>query len=104
MTRRAKSPARTHSQCSQFSAFGTHRLRDPRLSRSRSADFGVRRDRCNSLQDLRSDLVGVALRVRPAVFEIAFVAVVYEAVRYPDRCAAVGHAVAELMDRLGLVL
>src|SRR6185437_14975022 len=56
------------------------------------------------LQDLRSDLVGVALRVRAAIFQIALVTVVHEAVGNADRSAAVGQAVAELVPRRGLVL
>src|SRR6266576_3002075 len=72
-----------------------------RLSGGRLGDGRNRRDR---LQDLGSDLVGVALRVRTAVFEIALVAVIGEAVGYADRGAAVRNAVAELGDRSGLVL
>src|SRR3954452_6265325 len=56
------------------------------------------------LQDLRSDLVWVALRVRTAVFQIALVAVVGEGVRNADRGTAIGNAVAELVPRRGLVL
>src|SRR3569623_1538145 len=56
------------------------------------------------LQDLRSDLVWVALRVRTAVFQIALVAVVDEGVRHTDRRATVGDAPAELVPGRGLVL
>src|SRR3981189_3432242 len=71
------------------------------LSRCR---FGGGRNRCDRLQDLGGDLVGVALRIRTAVFEIALVPVIDEAVRHADRGATVRDAVAELMDRSGLVL
>ena len=63
----------------------------------RHGALGGGRDRRDRLQDLRSDLVGVALRVRAAIFEIALVAVLDEAVRHADRGAAVGNAVAELV-------
>src|SRR6201996_4341441 len=56
------------------------------------------------LQDLRGDLVGVALRVRTAVFQITLVAVVDEGVRNADRGTTISHAVAELVPRCGLVL
>src|SRR6185437_12087728 len=56
--------------------------------RSGRCRFGGR-DRGDRLQDLRSDLVGVALRVRAAIFQIALVSVVHEAVRNADRGAAV---------------
>src|ERR1700691_77520 len=71
------------------------------LGRSRLGTAGNRRDR---LQDLGSDLVGVALGVRAAIFQIALVAVIGEAVGHADRSAAVGDAIAELMDRSGFVL
>src|ERR1700722_7423902 len=58
----------------------------------------------NRLQDLRRDLVGVALRVRTAVFQMALVAIVDEGVRNADRSAAIGHAIAELVPRSRLVL
>src|ERR1700704_4974425 len=74
---------------------------DERLSGGRLGDGRNRRDR---LQDLGSDLVGVALRVRSAVFEIALVAVIGEAVGYADRGAAVRDAISEVADRSGLVL
>src|ERR1700754_463698 len=66
--------------------------------------LGAGRHRGNRLEDLRSDLVGVALRVRTAVFQIALVPIVCEGVRNADRGAAVGNAVAELVPRRGLVL
>src|SRR5580698_269315 len=62
------------------------------------------RNRRDRLQDLGSDLVGVALGVRATIFQITLVAIVDEAVRDADRCATIGDAVAELMDRSSLVL
>src|ERR1700712_2050766 len=62
------------------------------------------RDRGDRLQDLRRDLVRVALGVRAAVFEIALVVIVGEAVRHPDRGTTVCNAVGEAVDRLGLVM
>ena len=47
------------------------------------------------LEDLGSDLVGVALRVRAAVFQVALVAVVDEGMRHADGGAAVRDAVVE---------
>src|SRR5687768_15652403 len=76
-----------------------------RASNKRSSDLGNRRRHARDrLQDDRSDLVGVALGVRAAIFEIAAVAVVDEAVRNANGGAAVGHAVAELVPRRRLVL
>src|SRR3984893_5192173 len=46
-------------------------------------------------QNPGSNLVGFALRIRTAVFEIAFVAVLCETVRYTDWCASVCDPVAE---------
>src|ERR1700682_664130 len=69
------------------------------LGRSR---LGGGRDRSARLQDLGSDLVGVALRVRAAIFQIALVAVIGERVRHADRGAAVGDTVGELGDGRGL--
>src|SRR5882757_5298075 len=66
--------------------------------------FGAGRNRSDGLEDLRSDLVGVALRVRAAIFQIALVAVVGEGVRNADRSAAVGNTVAELVPGRGLML
>src|SRR5204862_2679484 len=57
----------------------------------------------DGLQDAAGNLVGVALRVRPAVFEVSLVVVVHEAVRNADRGAAVGDAVVELVDGLRLM-
>src|SRR5260370_42370545 len=57
-----------------------------RLSGGRLGDGRNRRDR---LQDLGSDLVGVALRVRTAIFEVALLAVIGEAVGETDRGCAV---------------
>src|SRR6185369_8382909 len=58
----------------------------------------------DGLQDLGSDLVGVALGVRATVFQIALVVVLDERVRHADRSTAVGNAVAELVPGGGLVL
>src|SRR5437879_5149152 len=66
--------------------------------------LGAGRDFRDGLQDLGRDLVGVALRVRTAVFQIALVSVVGEGVRNADRRAAVGNAVAELVPGGSLVL
>src|ERR1700730_11733679 len=71
------------------------------LGRSRLGGSRNRRDR---LEDLRSDLVGVALRVRAAIFQIALVAVIDEAVGHADRSAAVSNTIAEFGDRSGFVL
>src|SRR4029079_19373565 len=62
------------------------------------------RDGLDSLEDLRGNLVGIALRVGTAIFQIAPVVVLDEAVRHANRCATVGDAVAELVDRGSLVL
>src|SRR5215467_15227383 len=62
------------------------------------------RNRRDGLQDLRSDLVWVALRVRAAIFQIALVAVVDEGMRHADRGTAIGHAIGEGVDRCRLVL
>src|SRR3954452_16172745 len=75
------------------------------IERLRSNRLLGGRDRRDRLQDLRGDGVGVALRVRAAVFEIAPVGIVLdERVRYADRGAAVGHAIAELVPGRSLVL
>src|SRR4051794_20161321 len=63
-----------------------------------------RRNGRHRLQDLGGDLVWVALRVRAPVLEVTPVTVADEAVRDADGRAAVGNAVAEGVDRLGLVL
>src|SRR5579872_3209842 len=76
----------------------------PQRSRILRGGFRAGRHRGDRLQDLRGDLVGVALRIRAAIFEIALVAVVDEGVRHADRGAAIGHAPAEGVDRCGLVL
>src|SRR6478609_9609158 len=70
---------------------------DLRLPNSRS------RDERDGLEDPRGDLIRVALGVWTAVFEVALVVVLHEAVRHADGSAAVGEAVGELVDRLGLV-
>src|ERR1700740_3646062 len=92
-----------HGYCPGGSSLlpGSPRPRAVLLGRRRlccSRDFG------NLLQDLRSDLVGVALRVRTTVFEVTLVAVVHEGVRHADRSTAVGQAEAELVPGRGLVL
>ena len=46
---------------------------------------GARRHGRDRLQDLRGNLVGVALRVRAAVFEVATIAIVDEAMGDSDR-------------------
>ena len=70
------------------------RCAQPTLQLSRrGADFTAGRHGRDRFEDLRGDLVRVALRIRPAIFEIAFVAVVDEAVRHADRRAAVGETV-----------
>ena len=61
------------------------------------------RDRGDRLKNAAGDLVGVALRIRAAILEVAFVAAVDEAVRDADGRTAVSQAVAEFVDRLGLV-
>ena len=77
------------------------RMRFARLCCSRL--FGVLRHGVDRLQDPRSDLVGVPLRVRATIFQVALVVVLDEAVRHADRSAAVGHALGEIVDGLGLV-
>src|ERR1700716_1009019 len=71
------------------------------LGRGRLGSGRHGRDR---LQDLRSDLVGVALRVRTAIFQIPLVAAIGEAMGHADRGTAVRDTIAELGDRSGLVL
>src|SRR5882672_4708982 len=66
--------------------------------------LGAGRNLGDRFEDLRSDLVGVALRVRAAVFQIALVAVVDEGMWNADRSAAIGNAVGEGIDRRRLVL
>src|SRR5262249_3916830 len=78
--------------------------RGRRVSRLGRGRLGAGRNFRDGLQDLGRDLVGVALRVRAAVFQIALVSVVDEGVRNADRRAAVGHAIAELVPGRGLVL
>src|SRR5262245_34929783 len=55
--------------------------------------LGSGRNLGDRLQDLRGDLVGVALRVRTTVFQVALVAVVHEGVRHADRSATVGQTI-----------
>src|SRR4030081_3241297 len=75
-----------------------------RASASGRDCLGRGRNGSDRLQYLGSDLVGVALRVRAAIFQIALVAVVGEGMRHPDRGAAVRNTVAEGVDRGGLML
>src|ERR1700746_4178315 len=72
------------------------------IDRLRGGRLGGGRNGCDRLQDLRSDLVGVALRVRTAVFQIALVGVVDEGVRHADRGATIGYTPGECVDRGGL--
>src|SRR5205085_3808503 len=55
------------------------------------------------LQDPAGDAVRIAERVRPPVLEVAAVAVLHEAVRDPNRRAAIRDPVVEPVDRLRLV-
>ena len=66
--------------------------------------FNRLRNRCDRAQNLRRDLVGIALGIRTAIFEVSPVAIGDKAVRHADRRTAIGDAIAELMDGLGLVL
>src|SRR5260370_15223754 len=101
-TKRNDSPKRSGALADQVAA-RTPPVRAvcPALGRSR---LGGRRHGRDRLHDLGNDLVGVALRVRAAIFQIALVTVVGEAVRYADRGAAVSNTIRELVDRSGLVL
>src|SRR5208283_253736 len=55
------------------------------------------------LKNARDDLVGIGFRVRAAIFQIAFVTVLDEVNRHPDRSAPIGETIAELVNRLRLV-
>ncbi len=55
------------------------------------------------LQNAAGDLVRVSGGVRTTVFQVATVGVLWEAVRHADGGSAVGHAVVEFVDGLGLV-
>ena len=55
------------------------------------------------LNDPSQNLVWIGLGVRTTIFEVALIATVDEAVRNSNRRSTVSHAVAELVDRLGLV-
>src|SRR5215831_4584411 len=59
------------------------------LLRPLRRNLGAGRHRRDRLQDLRGDLVWVALRVRTAIFQIALIAVVDERVRHADRSATI---------------
>src|SRR5690349_7882464 len=69
--------------------------------------LGLLATRCRNgldgLQDATGNLVGVALRVWTAIFEIALVAVVHKAVRDTDGCATIRDTVVELVDGLCFV-
>src|SRR5205085_10883109 len=103
-------PSNPHPKCKR-SATATDAMTDrgvrtlpPERIGVLSRRLGRGRHRGDRLEDLRSDLVGVALRVRAAVFQIPLVPVVDEAVGHSDRGTAVGDAIAEGVDRCGLVL
>lgn len=66
------------------------------------AFFGERDSR-NRLQDAAGDLVGIALGVRTAIFQVTFIVVVHETVRDADGCAAVRNPVVELVNGLRFV-
>src|SRR6266852_131715 len=104
MPKRNDPPERQGSDGSCCSPRGAPGLKAGLSSRLLSGSFGAGRNRGHRLQDLRSDLVGVALRVRAAVFQVALIAAVGEGMRHADRSAAVGDTVAEGIDRRGLVL
>ena len=55
------------------------------------------------LNDPSQNLVWIGLGVRTTIFEVALIATVDEAVRNSNRRSTVSHAIAELVDRLGLV-
>ena len=57
----------------------------------------------DGFEDARANLVGIALGVGAAVFEVAFVVVFDEAVRHAYGGASVGHAPVEFVDGLGFV-
>ena len=57
----------------------------------------------DGFEDARADLVGIALGVGPAVFEVAFVVAFDKAVRHAYGSASVGHAPVEFVDGLSFV-
>src|SRR5437868_12259662 len=63
--------------------------------------FRLRQDRhlhrLQGLENSRDDLVRIGFRIRPAIFEIAFVAVPDEVHWQSDRSAAIGQSIAELV-------
>src|ERR1019366_5588436 len=61
------------------------------------------RDAVDRLQNARDDLVGIAFRVRAAIFQIAPVTVLDEVNRHPDGSAPIGETIAELVNGLGFV-
>src|SRR5256885_1290962 len=73
------------------------------LRRERILDQRLRGDRIDRLQNPTRDAVGISLRVRAAILEMAAVAVLDEAGRDADRRAWIGDAVRELVDCRGLV-
>src|SRR6185437_10096860 len=66
-------------------------------------EFAIRGNGGNGLQNAAGNLVRIALRIGTAVFEVAAVFVVHEAVRDAHRSAAVRDAVVELVNRLRFV-
>ena len=84
----------------------THNL--GRLARiapgERGTDYGLLcRHGGNGLQDPTGNLVGVTLRVGPAILQVAPVAVVGEAMRHADGGTPVGDAIVEFVDGLRLL-
>src|SRR5580700_833631 len=69
-------------------------------SRGRENRLG---DAVDRLQKARNNLVGIALRVRAPIFEIAAVPVFDEVDGQPDRSAAIRKTKTEFVDRLRLV-
>ena|ERR1700739_2492733 len=70
------------------------------LIRSYSVSETRSRDGVDRLQKARNDLIGIALCIRAPIFQIALVPVLDEVDRQPDRSAAIGKAITELVDRL----
>src|SRR5580704_7480360 len=60
-------------------------------------------DAVDRLQNAGDDLVGIAFRVRTAIFQITLVAILDEVNGHPDRSAAIGETIAELVDGLRFV-
>src|SRR5579863_3935880 len=55
------------------------------------------------LKDSAGDLIGISLRIGPAIFEVSTISVVNEAVRDADRSAAIRDTVVKFVNRLRLV-